>query len=137
MTQHESEILPFPNNEKSFSLPDDIIQEVKEGEGTAVRNAAFLNCLHQYKKVNIVSLSKRMLICAFVGKLGSEEESKEEFRMEREPPATHEEGTRLCLAFKVQSAGASWRLSGSFTLKFRVSCSLSDTCACDPLGLNK
>ncbi|XP_063319951.1 MRG/MORF4L-binding protein [Pelmatolapia mariae] len=54
---HESEILPFPNNEKSFSLPDDIIQEVKEG------------------------------------KLGSEEESKEEFRMEREPPATHEEGS--------------------------------------------
>lgn len=41
VTQHESEILPFPNNEKSFSLPDDIIQEVKEGEGTAVRNAAF------------------------------------------------------------------------------------------------
>lgn len=29
--QHESEILPFPNSEKSFSLPDDIIQEVKEG----------------------------------------------------------------------------------------------------------
>eukprot|EP00064_Thunnus_orientalis_P020863 superscaffoldBa00005993_g21014 len=27
---HESEILPFPNTEKSFSLPDDIIQEVKE-----------------------------------------------------------------------------------------------------------
>ncbi|KAF3860968.1 hypothetical protein F7725_001223, partial [Dissostichus mawsoni] len=42
---------------KSFSLPDDIIQEVKEG------------------------------------KLGSEEETKEEFRMEREPPATHEEGS--------------------------------------------
>ncbi|KAI3357897.1 hypothetical protein L3Q82_016282 [Scortum barcoo] len=53
----ESEILPFPNTEKSFSLPDDIIQEVKEG------------------------------------KLGSEEETKEEFRMEREPPATHEEGS--------------------------------------------
>uniref|UniRef100_A0A3Q3M2I2 MRG/MORF4L binding protein n=1 Tax=Mastacembelus armatus TaxID=205130 RepID=A0A3Q3M2I2_9TELE len=54
---HESEILPFPNTEKSFSLPDDIIQEVKEG------------------------------------KLASEEETKEEFRMEREPPATHEEGS--------------------------------------------
>ncbi|KAM6982320.1 MRG/MORF4L-binding protein isoform 1-T1 [Tautogolabrus adspersus] len=54
---HESEILPFPNSEKSFSLPDDIIQEVKEG------------------------------------KLCSEEETKEEFRMEREPPATHEEGS--------------------------------------------
>uniref|UniRef100_A0A3Q2ZC73 MRG/MORF4L binding protein n=1 Tax=Kryptolebias marmoratus TaxID=37003 RepID=A0A3Q2ZC73_KRYMA len=53
---HESEILPFPNTEKSFSLPDDIIQEVKGG------------------------------------KLGSEEETKEEVRMEREPPATHEEG---------------------------------------------
>ncbi|XP_017296401.1 MRG/MORF4L-binding protein [Kryptolebias marmoratus] len=54
---HESEILPFPNTEKSFSLPDDIIQEVKGG------------------------------------KLGSEEETKEEVRMEREPPATHEEGS--------------------------------------------
>lgn len=32
VTQHESEILPFPNTERSFSLPDDIIQEVKEGE---------------------------------------------------------------------------------------------------------
>ncbi|XP_077371340.1 MRG/MORF4L-binding protein [Festucalex cinctus] len=29
---HESEILPFPNSEKSFFLPDDIIQEVKEGK---------------------------------------------------------------------------------------------------------
>lgn len=28
-----------------------------------------------------------------LGKLGSEEDTKEEFRMEREPPATHEEGT--------------------------------------------
>ncbi|KAF0036052.1 hypothetical protein F2P81_011364 [Scophthalmus maximus] len=64
---HESEILPFPNNEKSFSLPDDIIQEVKEG------------------------------------KLGSEEETKEEFRMEREPPATHEEGTKLFLLLKTVS----------------------------------
>ncbi|KAM6925398.1 MRG/MORF4L-binding protein [Xenentodon cancila] len=54
---HESEILPFPNTEKSFSLPDDIIQEVKEG------------------------------------KLASEEETREEFRMEREPPAMHEEGS--------------------------------------------
>ncbi|XP_037628670.1 MRG/MORF4L-binding protein isoform X1 [Sebastes umbrosus] len=61
---HESEILPFPNTEKSFSLPDDIIQEVKEGQ-------------------NMIS----------AGKLGSEEETKEEFRMEREPPATHEEGS--------------------------------------------
>ncbi|KAM8863134.1 MRG/MORF4L-binding protein isoform 2-T2 [Spinachia spinachia] len=58
---HESEILPFPNTEKSFSLPDDIIQEVKEG------------------------------------KLCSEEETKEEFRMEREPPATHEEGSNSSL----------------------------------------
>ncbi|CAL8279302.1 unnamed protein product [Boreogadus saida] len=53
---HESEILPFPNSEKSFSLPDDIIQDVKEGKG------------------------------------GGEEEKKE-FKMEREPPATHEEGS--------------------------------------------
>ncbi|KAL4648948.1 MRG/MORF4L-binding protein-like [Arapaima gigas] len=28
----ESEILPFPNSEKSFVLPDEIIQEVKEGK---------------------------------------------------------------------------------------------------------
>ncbi|KAM9786179.1 MRG/MORF4L-binding protein [Neosynchiropus ocellatus] len=54
---HESEILPFPNNEKSFFLPDDIIQEVKEG------------------------------------KVGSEDDTKEEFKMEREPPATQEEGS--------------------------------------------
>uniref|UniRef100_A0A8C5DKI8 MRG domain binding protein n=1 Tax=Gouania willdenowi TaxID=441366 RepID=A0A8C5DKI8_GOUWI len=53
---HESEILPFPNSEKSFSLPDDIIQEVKEG------------------------------------KLVPEEETKEEFRMERETPSAQEEG---------------------------------------------
>ncbi|XP_028308147.1 MRG/MORF4L-binding protein isoform X1 [Gouania willdenowi] len=52
---HESEILPFPNSEKSFSLPDDIIQEVKEG------------------------------------KLVPEEETKEEFRMERETPSAQEE----------------------------------------------
>ncbi|XP_068119032.1 MRG/MORF4L-binding protein [Hyperolius riggenbachi] len=29
---HESEILPFPNSEKNFILPDEIIQEVKEGK---------------------------------------------------------------------------------------------------------
>ncbi|XP_061487034.1 MRG/MORF4L-binding protein [Rhineura floridana] len=29
---HESEILPFPNSEKNFSLPDEMIQEVKEGK---------------------------------------------------------------------------------------------------------
>uniref|UniRef100_A0A8C6XPR9 MRG domain binding protein n=1 Tax=Naja naja TaxID=35670 RepID=A0A8C6XPR9_NAJNA len=28
---HESEILPFPNSEKNFILPEEIIQEVKEG----------------------------------------------------------------------------------------------------------
>lgn len=49
----------------------------------------------------------------FAGKLGSEEESKEEFRMEREPPATHEEGTTL----SVLQVGAG--------LTFRVTCSLS------------
>ncbi|XP_075032838.1 MRG/MORF4L-binding protein [Mixophyes fleayi] len=31
---HESEILPFPNSEKNFILPDEIIQEVKEGKVT-------------------------------------------------------------------------------------------------------
>ncbi|XP_053309193.1 MRG/MORF4L-binding protein [Spea bombifrons] len=29
---HESEILPFPNPERNFILPEDIIQEVKEGK---------------------------------------------------------------------------------------------------------
>ncbi|XP_040588815.1 MRG/MORF4L-binding protein isoform X1 [Mesocricetus auratus] len=29
---HESEILPFPNPERNFVLPDEIIQEVREGE---------------------------------------------------------------------------------------------------------
>ncbi|XP_042606154.1 MRG/MORF4L-binding protein-like isoform X5 [Cyprinus carpio] len=53
---HESEILPFPNSEKSFVLPEEIIQDVKEG------------------------------------KVGSEDEVKEEFKEERDPPATHEEG---------------------------------------------
>uniref|UniRef100_A0A3P8U821 MRG/MORF4L binding protein n=1 Tax=Amphiprion percula TaxID=161767 RepID=A0A3P8U821_AMPPE len=33
---HESEILPFPNSEKSFSLPDDIIQDVKEGSSVFI-----------------------------------------------------------------------------------------------------
>ncbi|XP_039590738.1 MRG/MORF4L-binding protein isoform X2 [Polypterus senegalus] len=32
---HESEILPFPNSEKSFVLPEEIIQEVKEGKSGA------------------------------------------------------------------------------------------------------
>ncbi|XP_043081457.1 MRG/MORF4L-binding protein isoform X1 [Puntigrus tetrazona] len=53
---HESEILPFPNSEKSFVLPEEIIQDVKEG------------------------------------KVGSEEDVKEEFKEESDPPATHEEG---------------------------------------------
>ncbi|XP_028850043.1 MRG/MORF4L-binding protein isoform X3 [Denticeps clupeoides] len=54
---HESEILPFPNSEKTFVLPEEIIQDVKEG------------------------------------KLGSEDDMKEEFKEERDPPATHEEGS--------------------------------------------
>ncbi|XP_075427553.1 MRG/MORF4L-binding protein [Ascaphus truei] len=29
---HESEILPFPNSEKNFILPEDLIHEVKEGK---------------------------------------------------------------------------------------------------------
>ncbi|XP_061907908.1 MRG/MORF4L-binding protein [Entelurus aequoreus] len=73
---HESEILPFPNSEKSFSLPDDIIQEVKEG------------------------------------KLGSEEETKEEFRMEREPPATHEEGSNSSVKTSDRSSGSRDREKG-------------------------
>uniref|UniRef100_A0A8C5TFT4 MRG domain binding protein n=2 Tax=Malurus TaxID=55806 RepID=A0A8C5TFT4_9PASS len=31
---HESEILPFPNIEKNFALPDEMIQEVREGKVT-------------------------------------------------------------------------------------------------------
>ncbi|XP_051962426.1 MRG/MORF4L-binding protein isoform X1 [Xyrauchen texanus] len=53
---HESEILPFPNSEKSFVLPEEIIQDVKEG------------------------------------KVGSEDDVKEEYKEESDPPATHEEG---------------------------------------------
>ncbi|XP_058266112.1 MRG/MORF4L-binding protein isoform X2 [Hemibagrus wyckioides] len=34
---HESEILPFPNSEKSFVLPEDIIQEVREGSNSSVK----------------------------------------------------------------------------------------------------
>lgn len=36
--QHESEILPFPNPERNFVLPEEIIQEVREGE-TRLRSA--------------------------------------------------------------------------------------------------
>lgn len=36
LPQHESEILPFPNSEKSFVLPEEIIQDVKEGEPLVV-----------------------------------------------------------------------------------------------------
>ncbi|TRY54054.1 hypothetical protein DNTS_034488 [Danionella cerebrum] len=59
---HESEILPFPNPEKSFMLPEEIIQDVKEG------------------------------------KVGSEEEVKEEFKEESDPPPTLEEGLGPCVA---------------------------------------
>ncbi|XP_048874495.1 MRG/MORF4L-binding protein isoform X3 [Brienomyrus brachyistius] len=59
---HESEILPFPNSERSFVLPEEIIQEVKEG------------------------------------KLGAEDEVKEETKEERELPSAHEEGLGPSLA---------------------------------------
>ncbi|KAL3059603.1 hypothetical protein OYC64_014246 [Pagothenia borchgrevinki] len=42
---HESEILPFPNTEKSFSLPDDIIQEVKEGENNNINNLDLISVI--------------------------------------------------------------------------------------------
>ncbi|NXV72555.1 MRGBP protein, partial [Atlantisia rogersi] len=32
LSKHESEILPFPNIEKNFALPDEMIQEVREGK---------------------------------------------------------------------------------------------------------
>lgn len=70
---HESEILPFPNTEKSFSLPEEIIQEVKGG------------------------------------KLGSEEENKEEMRVEREPPATHEEGSNSSVKMSERTGGGGGR----------------------------
>ncbi|XP_062397513.1 MRG/MORF4L-binding protein isoform X1 [Sardina pilchardus] len=63
---HESEILPFPNSEKTFVLPEEIIQEVKEG------------------------------------KLGSEDDVKEEFKEERDPPATHEEGSNSSVKMAVE-----------------------------------
>ncbi|XP_038864251.1 MRG/MORF4L-binding protein-like isoform X2 [Salvelinus namaycush] len=59
---HESEILPFPNSEKSFNLPDEIIQQVKEG------------------------------------KLVSEDDMKDDFKEERDPPAMHEEGLSPSMA---------------------------------------
>lgn len=42
----------------------------------------------------VASKDQHVILIVFlcVGKLGSEEEIKEEFKMEREPPATHEEG---------------------------------------------
>uniref|UniRef100_A0A8C2JDL3 MRG domain binding protein n=1 Tax=Cyprinus carpio TaxID=7962 RepID=A0A8C2JDL3_CYPCA len=67
LPQHESEILPFPNSEKSFVLPEEIIQEVKEG------------------------------------KVGSEDEVKEEFKEERDPPATHEEGSNSSVKMSERS----------------------------------
>ncbi|XP_018612062.1 MRG/MORF4L-binding protein isoform X2 [Scleropages formosus] len=59
---HESEILPFPNSEKAFVLPEEIIQEVKEG------------------------------------KVGTEEEVKEDTKEERDPTSTQEEGLGPSLA---------------------------------------
>uniref|UniRef100_A0AAR2ISK4 MRG domain-containing protein n=1 Tax=Pygocentrus nattereri TaxID=42514 RepID=A0AAR2ISK4_PYGNA len=65
---HESEILPFPNSEKTFVLPEDIIQDVKEG------------------------------------KVGSEDDLKEEFKEERDLSATHEE---VWLARSLQGSNSS------------------------------
>ncbi|XP_012510009.1 PREDICTED: MRG/MORF4L-binding protein isoform X1 [Propithecus coquereli] len=36
---HESEILPFPNPERNFVLPEEIIQEVREGEAQALERS--------------------------------------------------------------------------------------------------
>ncbi|XP_076840575.1 MRG/MORF4L-binding protein isoform X2 [Brachyhypopomus gauderio] len=82
---HESEILPFPNSEKSFVLPEDIIQDVKEG------------------------------------KVGPEEDLKEEFKEERDLPAAHEEGSSSsvkmtdrsgCVREKEREKGASGEPGG-------------------------
>ncbi|XP_026055185.1 MRG/MORF4L-binding protein-like isoform X1 [Carassius auratus] len=72
---HESEILPFPNSEKSFVLPEEIIQEVKEG------------------------------------KVGSEDEVKEEFKEESDPPATHEEGLGPSMARQDFASNSSVKMS--------------------------
>uniref|UniRef100_H0ZBF3 MRG domain binding protein n=1 Tax=Taeniopygia guttata TaxID=59729 RepID=H0ZBF3_TAEGU len=67
---HESEILPFPNIEKNFALPDEMIQEVREGE--IKLSLIFLNlnalcwelCSHggnrAYKSKEIVKLCAEM-----------------------------------------------------------------------------
>lgn len=66
---HESEILPFPNSEKTFVLPEDIIQDVKEG------------------------------------KVGSEDDVKDEFKEERDLSATHEEGSNSSVKTERSSSG--------------------------------
>ncbi|KAL6482651.1 hypothetical protein AOLI_G00160400 [Acnodon oligacanthus] len=66
---HESEILPFPNSEKTFVLPEDIIQDVKEG------------------------------------KVGSEDDLKEEFKEERDLSATHEEGSNSSVKTERSGSG--------------------------------
>ncbi|KAM9445957.1 MRG/MORF4L-binding protein [Clarias gariepinus] len=65
---HESEILPFPNSEKSFVLPEGIIQEVREG------------------------------------KIGSEDDIKEEIKEERDLSATHEEGSNSSVKITERSS---------------------------------
>ncbi|XP_026879938.1 MRG/MORF4L-binding protein isoform X2 [Electrophorus electricus] len=72
---HESEILPFPNSEKSFVLPEDIIQDVKEG------------------------------------KVGSEEDLKEEIKEDRCLPATHEEGLGPSMAGREFASNSSVKMT--------------------------
>uniref|UniRef100_A0A8D0HHU6 MRG domain binding protein n=1 Tax=Sphenodon punctatus TaxID=8508 RepID=A0A8D0HHU6_SPHPU len=69
---HESEILPFPNSEKNFILPEEIIQEVKEvNENKLCPLTSSCYCkLHR---------------SLHLGKVMVEEEVKEEIKEEMEP----------------------------------------------------
>lgn len=70
------------------------MRKLSQGRSWSVRrSSSLLNLLGCSLCVRKVS----PLLCA--GKLGSEEDTKEEFRMEREPPATHEEGLSAVLLF--------------------------------------
>ncbi|MBN3311391.1 MRGBP protein, partial [Atractosteus spatula] len=82
---HESEILPFPNSEKSFVLPEEIIQEVKEEKSFVLPE----EIIQEVKEEYVLSL----VLCWHAGKLVVEEEVKDEIKEERDPPATMEEGS--------------------------------------------
>lgn len=57
--QHESEILPFPNPERNFVLPEEIIQEVREGE-TQARSALGARKAGCGVRVKVMSLGEEL-----------------------------------------------------------------------------